>query len=68
MFSLQEPGWLLSDEFSQILSDISSKYRNGGVHEHMVDFVTCQDAITRVITGENNALTKLIKATRQLKN
>lgn len=68
VFSLQEPGWLLSDEFSQILSDISSKYRNGGVHEHMVDFVTCQDAITRVITGENNALTKLIKATRQLKN
>ena len=65
VFSLNDPDWILSDEFSSILNDISSKYRNGGVHEHIVDFVTCEDAVSRILTGKNNALNKLIMATRQ---
>ena len=64
LFSLSNPQWILSDDFSSILNDISSRYRNGGVHEHLVDFSTCEDAVSRIVTGENSALQNLIKATR----
>jgi len=49
-----------------ILSDISSKYRNGGVHEHIVDFSTCEDAVQRILTGEGSALNKLVMSTKKI--
>ena len=65
VFSLNNPEWILSDEFSSILNDISSKYRNGGVHEHIVDFATCENAVSRILIGKDAALEKLIIATQQ---
>ena len=62
--TFSNPGWLLSDEFLSILSDISSKYRNGGVHEHIVDFSTCEDAVQRILIGKDCALNKLVMATQ----
>lgn len=63
--TLSEPQWLLSEEFATILNDISSKYRNGGVHEHLVDFEICGDAVKRILLDENSALKRLVLNTRE---
>jgi len=54
--------WLVSDEMDNILSKISSRYRNGGVHEHIIDYRLCQEAFEFLLTGKNAALPKLLEA------
>lgn len=53
--------WLLSEEFMNLMNDILKKYRNGGVHEHMVTYETCNEAMIRTLTGQSPLITKFIK-------
>jgi len=55
--------WLLSDEFDDALADISTKYRNGGVHEHLVSYAVCTEAVERVVLGEQPVLRRLLEST-----
>ena len=55
--------WLTSDEFESVLKDISTKYRNGGVHEHLVSFETCREAVNRILLGSQPLLQQLMEAT-----
>ena len=55
--------WLTSEEFEAALLDISTKYRNGGVHEHLVSFDICQEAVNRILLGQQPLLQRLVKAT-----
>lgn len=61
--ALPDGRWLTSDEFESILLDISTKYRNGGVHEHLVTFETCRDAVNRILLGPQPILRRLMEAT-----
>ena len=58
----REMKWLLSEEFKCLLNDILKKYRNGGVHEHMVTYNTCREAIEITVTGPNPLLKKFISS------
>jgi hypothetical protein len=55
--------WLTSEEFESVLSDISTKYRNGGVHEHLVNFETCREAVNRILLDPQPLLQQLMDAT-----
>lgn len=60
---LRDGGWLLSDAFDTALENISTKYRNGGVHEHIVTFDICREAIETIVTGPDPVLSRLLIAT-----
>lgn len=61
--TLSDGRWLTSEDFDNALSDISTKYRNGGVHEKMVDFDTADEALQRILLGPSPLLKKLLEAT-----
>ena len=61
--ALSDGRWLSSDEFESALLDISTKYRNGGVHEHVVTFETCREAVNRILVGPHPLLQRLMEAT-----
>lgn len=63
MESLRDYTWLLSDELTAVLEEISTRYRNGGVHEHLVDFETCEEALQRICIGEGPILKRVLEAT-----
>ena len=56
----KEMQWLLSHEFKYLLNDILKKYRNGGVHEHIVTYDTCKEAIETTCTGRTPLLIQFI--------
>jgi hypothetical protein len=60
---LMDGNWLTSEEFESALLDISTKYRNGGVHEHLVTFETCREAVDRILLGPRPLLKRLVEAT-----
>lgn len=61
--TLTDGPWLTSDELESALLDISTKYRNGGVHEHLVTFETCREAVNRILLGPQPLLQRLMEAT-----
>lgn len=54
--------WLLSEEHDEALARISSRYRNGGVHEHLVEFELCSEALDYLIRDREAVLPKLLWA------
>jgi hypothetical protein len=60
IISLINGDYILSEEFANTLTKISTKYRNGGVHEHMVTYQTCEEAFNEILLGPNSALRKLL--------
>lgn len=54
--------WLLSEEHDEALASVSSRYRNGGVHEHLVDFELCSEAMDYVICAKEAVLPTLLKS------
>ena len=60
---LPDGHWLTSEEFESALLDISTKYRNGGVHEHVVTFEICREAVNRILLDPNPLLQQLMEAT-----
>jgi len=58
---LPSADYLLSDEFQSTIGRISSVYRNGGVHEHLVSYSICEKAFNEILTGPGNALKKLLE-------
>lgn len=61
--TLPDGSWLTSEDFESSLIDISTKYRNGGVHEHLVTFETCREAVSRILLGPQPLLRRLLEAT-----
>jgi hypothetical protein len=61
--SMGDGEWLTSEALEDVLVDIATKYRNGGVHEHMVSFETCQEAMDRILLGSTPLLGRLIEET-----
>lgn len=61
-FLVSKMQWLLSEDFMNLMNDILKKYRNGGVHEHMVTYETCNEAIVKTITGKSPYFEKFIKS------
>lgn len=60
--TMADGGWLSSSNFENVLIDISTKYRNGGVHEHLVTFETCREAVNRILLGDRPILRVLVEA------
>lgn len=63
LHSLHEGEALASADFESILNDISTKYRNGGVHEHIVSFEVCKQAVDLILFGEHPLLKIIVEAT-----
>ena len=61
--SMKDGHWLISSDFESLISDISTKYRNGGVHEHLVTYEICQEAVERILVGREPVLKLLLKST-----
>ena len=51
--------FLLSEEFVEVCDLIATKYRNGGVHEKIVNYEICKEAMEHLLTDEDNYLRKL---------
>ena len=60
--TMSDGEWLSSCDFEDVLIDISTKYRNGGVHEHLVNFDTCREAVNRILLGDRPILRRLVEA------
>ena len=60
----QDPEFLVSEQLESALRDISTKYRNGGVHEYIVTFEICREALDRLLCGQNPLLRRLLEATK----
>lgn len=58
--SLPSSEFILSNDFEKLLTRISNDYRNGGVHEHLVKYSICEKAFKEILTGPNNALSRLL--------
>ena len=55
--------WLVSNEMGEQIKRIYTRYRNGGVHEHLVTHEICHEAIEAIVLGEDPLLLSLLKAT-----
>ena len=47
-----------------LLGRISQRYRNGGVHEHVIGFAVCMEAIDNLLMIPEAGLKQFIVATR----
>lgn len=56
---LANKDFLLSEELINVCELIATKYRNGGVHEKIVNYFVCKEAMERLLTDEDNYLKKL---------
>lgn len=60
--TLADHSWIVSEEHSSKIRDIYTRYRNGGVHEHLVTFEVCHEALQTILIGENPSLFRFLKA------
>lgn len=60
--TLADSTWLTSEKTETLLQTLSTKYRNGGVHEHMVSFEVCQEALDRFLFGKDPMVNNLLVA------
>ena len=58
----RDPQFLVSEQLEGALRDISTKYRNGGVHEYIVTFDICREAFDRLLFGQDPLLRRLLNA------
>ena len=56
---LNNQSFILSKEFLKISTVISTRYRNGGVHEQIVTYDICKEAFENILMKENNYLKQL---------
>jgi hypothetical protein len=57
---LNNHDFILSQEILQICKSISTRYRNGGVHEKIVSYEICVEAFENILMKEENYLKKLM--------
>jgi hypothetical protein len=60
--SFEGHDWLISTDHDQALERISSRYRNGGVHEHLVNHDLCSEATDYILSGKDAVLPKLLRS------
>jgi hypothetical protein len=51
---------ILSDDFLEMCRTISTRYRNGGVHEKIVTYEICKEAFENILMKEDNYLKMLL--------
>jgi hypothetical protein len=56
---LENHEFLLSDDFQSICKQISTKFRNGGVHEKIITYDICKEAFREILEVENSFLSRL---------
>jgi hypothetical protein len=63
---LDNHGFLLSDDFQSICKQISTKFRNGGVHEKIITYEVCKEAFQVILEMDGNYLSRLaaVKASK----
>jgi hypothetical protein len=59
MVASSNSDFILSQEFPEICRTISTRYRNGGVHEKIVTYEICKEAFEVILTGKDNYLKRL---------
>jgi hypothetical protein len=57
--TLKNREFILSNSFLEICRLISSRYRNGGVHEKIVTYEICKEAVDNILLQEDNYLKAL---------
>ncbi len=57
--SLGNKDFLLSQEFISACNSVSTKYRNGGVHEKIVTYEICKEAMENILTRKQSYLAQL---------
>lgn len=63
--SFSDPGWLTSQDLFDRLAEVSNRYRNGGVHEVVVNYDLCVEAIDRLLLDRDSTLARLLPASTQ---
>ena len=63
LHKLHDGEWLASPCVEQLLHDVSTKYRNGGVHQRVVTYDLCHEAMHRILLGPDPALKRLLEST-----
>lgn len=56
---LKNGGYILSESFIEACHLVSTRYRNGGVHEKIVTYKICEEAFENVLCSSNNMLKEL---------
>jgi len=57
--SLTNYEFLLSSDFQEICKEITTKFRNGGVHEKIVTYEICKEAFHKILEMPENYLSRL---------
>ena len=57
--TLNNHNFILSEVFLDICRLISTRYRNGGVHEKIVTYDICKEAFENILMKDNNYLKEL---------
>ena len=58
--SLRNSEFILSEEFLDICKLISTRYRNGGVHEKIVTYDICREAFQKILISQDSYLKSLV--------
>lgn len=58
--SLNNRAFILSQDFLETCRLVSTRYRNGGVHEKIVTYEICKEAFENILINENNYLKNMV--------
>ena len=59
ILTLTNSNYILSEDFLAVTKKISTRYRNGGVHEKIVTYDICKEAFENILMIENNYIKEL---------
>lgn len=60
ILKLKNNKYILSNEFLDHCNKISTRYRNGGVHEKIVSYEICHEAFNSILMNKDSYLKKLL--------
>ena len=59
ILTLSNSSYILSEDFLAVTKKISTRYRNGGVHEKIVTYDICKEAFENILMKNNNYIKEL---------
>ncbi|WP_372364905.1 hypothetical protein [Candidatus Uabimicrobium sp. HlEnr_7] len=60
MLRLNNGSFILSEEFQNIIENVSKNYRNGGVHAEIISYEICTEAFQSILLNSNNYLKRIL--------
>jgi len=60
ILTLSNSSYILSEDFLAVTKKISTRYRNGGVHEKIVTYDICKEAFENILMMDNNYIKELV--------